>query len=203
MVKHASSMFYSLLIPNVPYQLKIVITNVLSERICLYCYESTDKSLLHIYSACIKSHHSCNITTYIITTFRFIKWQGLNRNLHIDIYRSGVNVGKREREREMKHTHLERWPCASGKWMIPRHLIIELHMVGRFEFGFVIKALENLWNKKNRGASIYIFLLLFYFLLILLSFSFFLFLFFLNFLFFSSLFFIFHFFLLLLRTFAT
>jgi hypothetical protein len=21
----------------------------------------------------------------------------------------------------MEHTHLERWPCASGKWMIPRH----------------------------------------------------------------------------------
>jgi hypothetical protein len=23
--------------------------------------------------------------------------------------------------REMEHTHLERWTCASGKWVIPRH----------------------------------------------------------------------------------
>jgi hypothetical protein len=28
-----------------------------------------------------------------------------------------INVGKRG----MKHTHLDRWTCASGKWMIPRH----------------------------------------------------------------------------------
>jgi hypothetical protein len=30
-----------------------------------------------------------------------------------------INVGKRERE--MEHTHLERWTRASGKWVIPRH----------------------------------------------------------------------------------
>jgi hypothetical protein len=23
--------------------------------------------------------------------------------------------------RRMKHTHLDRWTCTSGKWMIPRH----------------------------------------------------------------------------------
>jgi hypothetical protein len=25
------------------------------------------------------------------------------------------------KEREMEHTHLERWTCASVKWVIPRH----------------------------------------------------------------------------------
>jgi hypothetical protein len=25
------------------------------------------------------------------------------------------------KEREMEHTHLERWKCARGKWVIPRH----------------------------------------------------------------------------------
>jgi hypothetical protein len=25
------------------------------------------------------------------------------------------------KERGMKHTHLDRWTCASGKWMIMRH----------------------------------------------------------------------------------
>jgi hypothetical protein len=77
----------------------------------------------------------------------------------------------------MKHTHLDRWTCASGKWMIrdtSEVLVIGLHMVGRFEYGFVIKVLENLWSKKIRGASLLLLLLLllFYFLLIFLSFFF-------------------------------
>jgi Ca2+/Na+ antiporter len=84
-------------------------------------------------------------------------------------------------------------------------LVIGLHIVSRFEYGFVIKveygfvikALENLWSKKNRGASLLFFFILFYFLLFFsLSFLFILLL-FLTFLFFSSyIFFIFHFFLL-------
>jgi hypothetical protein len=38
-----------------------------------------------------------------------------------------------EREREMEHTHLERWTCASGKWVIPTNevLVIGMHMVGK------------------------------------------------------------------------
>jgi hypothetical protein len=49
-------------------------------------------------------------------------------------------------------------------------LVIGLHMVGRIEYGCVIKALENLWSKKKRGASL--FFSLFYFLLIFLFFFF-------------------------------
>jgi cellulose synthase/poly-beta-1,6-N-acetylglucosamine synthase-like glycosyltransferase len=68
-------------------------------------------------------------------------------------------------------------------------LVIRLHMVGRFEYGFVIKALENLWSKKNRGASLFYFilfyLLLFYYLLIF-SLSLFSFFFLFSLLFFSS-----------------
>jgi hypothetical protein len=53
MVKHASCMFYLLLIPNVPSQLKIVITDVLclKEYVSIATSKAADKSLLHIYSA--------------------------------------------------------------------------------------------------------------------------------------------------------
>jgi hypothetical protein len=50
-------------------------------------------------------------------------------------------------------------------------LVVGLHMVGRFEYGFVLKALENLWSKKIRGAS----LLFLYFILFPSHFSLFLF----------------------------
>jgi hypothetical protein len=38
------------------------------------------------------------------------------------------------KEREMEHTHLERWTRARGKWVIARQnevLVIGLHMVGK------------------------------------------------------------------------
>jgi hypothetical protein len=45
-------------------------------------------------------------------------------------------------------------------WGTSEVLVIGLHIVGRFEYEFVIKALGNLWSKKNRGASLLLLLLL-------------------------------------------
>jgi hypothetical protein len=90
-----------------------------------------------------------------------------------------------EREIEMEHTHLERWTCASGKWAIPRHEWSSRYRIAygwkKLEYGLVIKALKNLWSKKNRGATLFF---CFYFI----SFSFFLSFFFFFFLFLFSFF---------------
>jgi hypothetical protein len=112
---------------------------------------------------------------------------------------------KCRKERGMKHTHLDRWTCVGGKWMIPRHESSPRYRIAhgwKIWVWICIKALENLWSKKNRGAS----LLFFYFYFI--SFSFFSLSFFLSYSFFPLLFFsshhnffIFYFFLLLLRIF--
>jgi hypothetical protein len=100
-----------------------------------------------------------------------------------EIYRNYRDSSKRPwkinvENRGMKHTHLDRWTCASGKWMIPRHKWsprYRIAHVGRFEYGFVIKALENLWRKKNRGASLFFTFILFpsHFSLFIFSFFFF------------------------------
>jgi hypothetical protein len=111
------------------------------------------------------------------------------------------------KEREIKHTHLDRWTCASGKLMIPRHEWSPHYRIAHGWKIWVWICHQGTWElmKQKEPRSIY-FLLLFYYLLISLSLSFFLSLFFLFFLlFFSShhnFFFIFHFFLLLLRAFA-
>jgi hypothetical protein len=34
---------------------------------------------------------------------------------------SNISENKCWKEKGMKHTHLDRWTCASGKWKIPRH----------------------------------------------------------------------------------
>jgi hypothetical protein len=85
-------------------------------------------------------------------------------------------------------------------------LVIGLHMVGIFEYGFVINALENLWSKKNRGASIYIYFYFYFISFSFLSLSFFLFLYSSFFPYFSFLLIIifsfFIFFVLLFRTFC-
>jgi hypothetical protein len=108
------------------------------------------------------------------------------------------------KERGIKHTQLDRWTCASGKWMIPRH---QWSPRCRIAHGWKILVWichQGTWElmKQKELRIIFSFLLLFCFLLIFLLFFFSFF--FLVSLFFSShhnLFFIFHsFFVLLLRT---
>jgi hypothetical protein len=43
------------------------------------------------------------------------------RSIGITETRQKGHGNKCWKEGEMKHTHLERWPRASGKWMIPRY----------------------------------------------------------------------------------
>jgi hypothetical protein len=113
------------------------------------------------------------------------------------------------KEREIEHTHLERWPCASGKWMILRHEWSPRYRIAHGWKIWVWICHQGTWElmKQKESRSIFIiFLLLFYFLLIFLSF--FLFFFILPFflLFFSShhnFFFIFHFFFCSSELFAT
>jgi hypothetical protein len=109
------------------------------------------------------------------------------------------------KERGMKHTHLDRWTCASGKWMIPRHKWSPHYRIAHGWKIWVRIYHQGTWElmKQKERRSIFIFLLLFYFLLIFLS-LFFSFFFLFSLLFFSShhIFFIFHFFLLLLGTFC-
>jgi hypothetical protein len=82
-----------------------------------------------------------------------------------------------EREGEMEHTHLERWSCASGKWMISRHEWSPRYRIAHGWKIWVWICQQGTWElmKQKEPRSIYIYiLLLFYFLLIFLSFSFFL-----------------------------
>jgi hypothetical protein len=90
----------------------------------------------------------------------------------------------------MKHTHLDSWTCASGKWMIPRHEWSPRYQIAHGWKIWVWICHQGTWElmKKIIEEHLYYFLLLFYFLLIFLSFffSYFFLPFFLTFLFFSS-----------------
>jgi hypothetical protein len=80
----------------------------------------------------------------------------------------------------MKHTQLDKWTCASGKWMIPRHEWSPRYRIAHVWKIWVWICHQGTWElmkKKNRGASLLFFLIIFYFLLIF----FFLFFFFLPF----------------------
>ena len=91
------------------------------------------------------------------------------------------------KERGMKHTHLDRWTCASGKWMIPRHKWSPHYQIAHGWKIWVWICLWGTWElmKQKEPRSIFI---VFYFYFISFSFFslsfFFFFLFFL--LFFSS-----------------
>jgi hypothetical protein len=79
------------------------------------------------------------------------------------------------KEREMKHTHLDRWTCASGKWMISRHEWSPCYRIAHCWKIWVWICHQGTWElmKQKEPRSIFIiFLLLFYFLLIFLSFFF-------------------------------
>jgi hypothetical protein len=107
-----------------------------------------------------------------------------------------------EREREMKHTHLERWTCASGKWVIPRHKWSSHY---RIAYGWKTLSMDLssklskilMKAKSSRGAFLFFsFLFFFYYFSFLLLFFLF---FFIHY--FSSLFLFFHSpFFMLLRT---
>jgi hypothetical protein len=90
------------------------------------------------------------------------------------------------KERGMKHTHLDKWTCASGKWMIPRHEWSPRYRIAHGWKIWVWICHQGTWKlmKQKEPRSIFIFSL-FYFLLIFLSFFFFT-LFFLFFLLFFS-----------------
>jgi hypothetical protein len=111
------------------------------------------------------------------------------------------------KERWMKHTHLDRWTCASGKWMITRHEWSPHYRIAHGWKIWVWICHQGTWElmKQKDPRSIFI---IFYFYFISFSFfslSFFQFILpiFLTFLFFLSyLFHFFHFFLLLLKTFC-
>jgi hypothetical protein len=81
------------------------------------------------------------------------------------------------KERGMKHTHLDRWTCAGGKWMIPRHEWSPRYRIAHGWKIWVWICHHGTWElmKQKEPRSIYIlfYLLLFYLLLIFLSFSFF------------------------------
>ena len=106
-------------------------------------------------------------------------------------------------EGEMEHTHLERWTCASDKWVIPRHEWSSRYRIAhgwkRLSMDLSSKLSKILMKaKKNRGAFLF-FSFFCFFLFLFFSSSFFSF-FFLHSFFFFSLFLIHHFFM-LLRTF--
>jgi hypothetical protein len=114
------------------------------------------------------------------------------------------------KEKGMKHTHLDRWTCASGKWKIPRHEWSPRYRIAHGWKIWVKIFHQGTWElmKQKEPRSIFInFLNFILFPSHFFSLSFFLFssifsyFSFLLIIFFS--FFIFHFFLLLLRTFAT
>jgi hypothetical protein len=77
------------------------------------------------------------------------------------------------KERGMKHTHLDRWTCASGKWMIPRHEWSPRYRIAHGWKIWVWICHQGTWElmKQKEPRSIFIFSL-FYFLLIFLSFFF-------------------------------
>jgi hypothetical protein len=93
----------------------------------------------------------------------------------------------------MKHTHLDRWTCASVKLMISNHKWSPRHWIAhgwKVWLGLCLQGTWNLWRKRTEDQLYYLFY--FYFILIfifLFSSSFFL-----SFLFFSSFFLFFRFF---------
>jgi hypothetical protein len=93
------------------------------------------------------------------------------------------------KQRGMIHTHLDRWTCASGQCMIPRHEWSPRYRIAHGWKILVWICHQGTWElmkqKDLRSIFIIYFLLLFYFLLIFLSFFFSL-LFFLFFLLFFS-----------------
>jgi hypothetical protein len=113
------------------------------------------------------------------------------------------------KERGMKHTHLHRWTCASGKSMIPRHKWSPRYRIAHGWKIWVWIYHQGTWELVKQKEPRSIFIIFYYYFI---SFSFFLslsfffsffFLFSLTFIFFSSYFFHFSFFfLLLLRTFC-
>jgi hypothetical protein len=99
----------------------------------------------------------------------------------------------------MKHTHLDRWTCASGKWKIPRHVWSPRYRIAHGWKIWVWICHQATWElmKQKEPRSIFIIFLNFILFLSHFFFSFFfLFLlpFFLTFPFFSSYFFHFSFF---------
>jgi hypothetical protein len=108
-------------------------------------------------------------------------------------------------ERGMKHTHLDRWTCASGKWMILRHEWSPRYRIAHGWKIWVWICHQGTWELMKQKEQRRIFIFYFYF--ISFSFSLFLFSFFLLFYYFYFLLIIISFsffiiFLLLLRTFA-
>jgi hypothetical protein len=111
------------------------------------------------------------------------------------------------KERGMKHTHLDKWTCASGKWMIPRHEWSPRYRIAHGWKIWVWICHQGTWEVMKQNEPRNIFIIFLNFILFPSHFSLFLFslLFFLFFLlFFSShhIFFLFSFFLLLLKTFC-
>jgi hypothetical protein len=92
------------------------------------------------------------------------------------------------KERGMKHTHLDRWTCASGKWMIPMYEWSPRYRIAHGWKIWVWICYQGSWKlmKQKEPRSIFIFLVLFYFFLIFLSVFLFLLFFLFSLLFFSS-----------------
>jgi hypothetical protein len=68
----------------------------------------------------------------------------------------------------MKHTHLDRWTCTSGKWMIPRHELSPRYQIAHGWKIWVWICHQGIWElmKQKEPRSISILLLLIHFLLI-------------------------------------
>jgi hypothetical protein len=74
--------------------------------------------------------------------------------------------------REMEHAHLERWTCASVKWVILRHEWSSHYRIAHDwkRLSMVLSSnLSKIWNeaKKDRGAFLLFFSFLFLFLIII------------------------------------
>jgi hypothetical protein len=109
------------------------------------------------------------------------------------------------KERGMKRTHLDRWTCASGKWMIPRHEWSPRYQIAHGWKIWVWICHQGIWELMKQKEPRSIFFIFLNFILFPSHFFSFLFSFFSLFSYFSILFiiFFFHFsFLLLLKTFA-
>jgi hypothetical protein len=73
------------------------------------------------------------------------------------------------KERGMKHTHLDRWTCASGKWMIPRHKWSPHYRIAHGWKIWVRIYHQGTWELMKQKERRSIFIFYFYFI----SFSFF------------------------------
>jgi hypothetical protein len=75
------------------------------------------------------------------------------------------------KERGTKHTHLDKWTCASGKWMIPRHEWSPRYRIAHGWKIWVWMCHQGTWElmKQKRTEEHLYFFSLFYFLLIFLS----------------------------------